>query len=243
MSRDLVAGRGLAAALGRAVNGCRSWQPSDICQEVLRQYEHADSNTAALVLQEAATLRAVHDAGLPAPEPIAADPDSRETDAHPAIALSCGVAGSRDCVGDDALIRLCDVSTLAACGSGYRSIASATSASVRVCARRSTPRTSRTAQDQRVEYDDTEHWFYLSGAGPSNWLKVVEPRAKRRSERSWPPRSFNHLSSLPTDATAADNSCAGAEEVRHRCRRCRTPGPVPRPVNTGEEAQRLRGIA
>jgi hypothetical protein len=41
---------------------------------VLRQYEPgvlAPIDTAALVRDEAATLRAVHDAGLPAPEPIA----------------------------------------------------------------------------------------------------------------------------------------------------------------------------
>jgi hypothetical protein len=49
------------------------------CREVLvlRQYEHGflahvGSETAALVRDEVATLRAVHDAGLPAPEPIAA---------------------------------------------------------------------------------------------------------------------------------------------------------------------------
>jgi aminoglycoside phosphotransferase (APT) family kinase protein len=55
---------------------------------VLRQYEHADSDTAALVRHEAATLRAVHDAGLPAPEPIAADADGRESDGHPAIVMT-----------------------------------------------------------------------------------------------------------------------------------------------------------
>jgi len=67
---------------------------------VLRQYEHADSDMAerfaqagaaggaALVRYEAATLRAVHDAGLPAPEPIAADADGRESDGHPAILMT-----------------------------------------------------------------------------------------------------------------------------------------------------------
>ncbi len=55
---------------------------------VLRQYEHADSDTAALVRHEAATLRAVHDTGLPAPEQIAADADSRESDGHPAILMT-----------------------------------------------------------------------------------------------------------------------------------------------------------
>jgi hypothetical protein len=49
---------------------------------VLRQYEqavdpHARMETAALVRREAATLRAAHDAGLPAPEPIAADADGQ----------------------------------------------------------------------------------------------------------------------------------------------------------------------
>jgi aminoglycoside phosphotransferase (APT) family kinase protein len=55
---------------------------------VLRQYEHADGDTTATVRHEAATLRAVHDAGLPAPEPIAADPDGRESDGHPAILMT-----------------------------------------------------------------------------------------------------------------------------------------------------------
>lgn len=55
---------------------------------VLRQYEHAERDTAALVRDEAATLRAVHDAGLPAPEPIAADADGRESDGHPAILMA-----------------------------------------------------------------------------------------------------------------------------------------------------------
>jgi aminoglycoside phosphotransferase (APT) family kinase protein len=55
---------------------------------VLRQYEHAERDTAALVRDEAATLRAVHDAGLPAPEPIAADADGRESDGYPAILMA-----------------------------------------------------------------------------------------------------------------------------------------------------------
>ena len=55
---------------------------------VLRRYEHADGGTAALIRDEASTLRAVHDAGLPAPEPIAADPDGRESDGHPAILIT-----------------------------------------------------------------------------------------------------------------------------------------------------------
>jgi aminoglycoside phosphotransferase (APT) family kinase protein len=55
---------------------------------VLRQYEHADSDAAALVRHEAATLRAVHDAGLPAPEPLAANADGRESFGHPAILMT-----------------------------------------------------------------------------------------------------------------------------------------------------------
>jgi aminoglycoside phosphotransferase (APT) family kinase protein len=55
---------------------------------VLRQYDHADNETAALVRHEAATLRAVHDAGLPAPEPIAADEDGRESEGQPAILMT-----------------------------------------------------------------------------------------------------------------------------------------------------------
>ncbi|MGH3390273.1 MAG: aminoglycoside phosphotransferase family protein [Actinomadura sp.] len=55
---------------------------------VLRQYEHADGGTAALVRHEAAMLRAVADAGLAAPEPIAADADGRGSDGHPAILMT-----------------------------------------------------------------------------------------------------------------------------------------------------------
>ena len=60
---------------------------------VLRQYEHGffahvGSDTASLVRDEAATLRAVHDAGLPAPEPVAADADGRDSGGHPAILMT-----------------------------------------------------------------------------------------------------------------------------------------------------------
>ncbi len=60
---------------------------------VLRQYERAadpDSrmDTAAQVRREVATLRAVHDAGLPAPEPVAADVDGRESDGLPALLMT-----------------------------------------------------------------------------------------------------------------------------------------------------------
>jgi aminoglycoside phosphotransferase (APT) family kinase protein len=60
---------------------------------VLRQYEHAVDpysrmGTAALVRREVATLRAVHDAGLPVPEPIAADAVGRESDGHPAVLMT-----------------------------------------------------------------------------------------------------------------------------------------------------------
>jgi aminoglycoside phosphotransferase (APT) family kinase protein len=60
---------------------------------VLRQYEHrgralADGDTAAQIRDEAATLHAVHNAGLPAPEPVAADPDGRESGDYPAILMT-----------------------------------------------------------------------------------------------------------------------------------------------------------
>ena len=55
---------------------------------VLRQYEHAGRDTAALVRDEAVVLRAVHGAGLPAPGPVAADADGRETDGRPAILMT-----------------------------------------------------------------------------------------------------------------------------------------------------------
>jgi aminoglycoside phosphotransferase (APT) family kinase protein len=60
---------------------------------VLRQYEHAVDpharmETAALIRREVAILRAVHDGGLPAPGPIAADADGRESDGHPALLMT-----------------------------------------------------------------------------------------------------------------------------------------------------------
>jgi aminoglycoside phosphotransferase (APT) family kinase protein len=55
---------------------------------VLRQYKHAEGGAAALVRHEVAILRAVHDAGLPAPEAIAADADGREADGHPALLMT-----------------------------------------------------------------------------------------------------------------------------------------------------------
>jgi aminoglycoside phosphotransferase (APT) family kinase protein len=60
---------------------------------VLRQYEgaffaHLGSETASLIRDEVATLRAVHDAALPAPEPIAADAEGQECDGHPAILMT-----------------------------------------------------------------------------------------------------------------------------------------------------------
>jgi Phosphotransferase enzyme family len=60
---------------------------------VLRQYEHGflahiGSEAAAVVRDEVATLRAVHDAGLPAPEPIAADAEGRESGGHPAVLMT-----------------------------------------------------------------------------------------------------------------------------------------------------------
>ena len=60
---------------------------------VLRRYEPGvravvDTETAAMVRHEAAVLSAVHDAGLPAPELVAADADGRESDGHPAILMT-----------------------------------------------------------------------------------------------------------------------------------------------------------
>lgn len=55
---------------------------------VLRQYEDADSDMAAIVQHEVETLRAVHDAGLPVPELIAADAAGREADGHPALLMT-----------------------------------------------------------------------------------------------------------------------------------------------------------
>jgi aminoglycoside phosphotransferase (APT) family kinase protein len=55
---------------------------------VLRQYEDADSDMAAMVRHEVATLRAVHHAGLPTPELVAADSDGREADGHPAVLMT-----------------------------------------------------------------------------------------------------------------------------------------------------------
>jgi aminoglycoside phosphotransferase (APT) family kinase protein len=60
---------------------------------VLRQYEPGvlalyDRDTAALVREEAAALRAVHAAGLPAPELVAADADDRESGGHPAVLMT-----------------------------------------------------------------------------------------------------------------------------------------------------------
>jgi aminoglycoside phosphotransferase (APT) family kinase protein len=60
---------------------------------VLRQYwqavdPYSQLGTAAEVRHEVGILRAVGDAGLPAPEPIAADADGRETGGHPAILMT-----------------------------------------------------------------------------------------------------------------------------------------------------------
>ena len=48
-----------------------------------------DHGTAALVRHETAILRAVYDAGLPAPELVAAEADGRESDGHPAVLMRC----------------------------------------------------------------------------------------------------------------------------------------------------------
>jgi aminoglycoside phosphotransferase (APT) family kinase protein len=55
---------------------------------VLRQYEHAEPDAAALIRDEDAVLRAVHDAGLPVPEPVAVDADGHESGGHAAILMT-----------------------------------------------------------------------------------------------------------------------------------------------------------
>ncbi|HTX85703.1 MAG TPA: aminoglycoside phosphotransferase family protein [Streptosporangiaceae bacterium] len=80
---------------------------------VLRQYEHADSDTAADVRREAAILRAVHDAGLPAPELLAADADGREADGHPAV-LMTRLPGRLDLTPADPEVWLRQIAAMAA---------------------------------------------------------------------------------------------------------------------------------
>jgi aminoglycoside phosphotransferase (APT) family kinase protein len=84
---------------------------------VLRQYDReflaqVGSETAALIRDEAATLRAVHDAGLPAPEPIAVDPDGGEADGHPAI-LMTRLPGRVDILPADPEAWLCQMAAMA----------------------------------------------------------------------------------------------------------------------------------
>lgn len=72
---------------------------------VLRQYEreflaHMETGTAGLITAEAAILRDVHRAGIPAPEPIAADPGGHDCGGHPAI-LMTRVPGRLDLAPDD----------------------------------------------------------------------------------------------------------------------------------------------
>jgi aminoglycoside phosphotransferase (APT) family kinase protein len=89
--------RGPAIPVVFAAQARRRWPTTPPTQGAagLEQYEYADSDMAALYRQqsgwlpatsvrhEAAILRAVHDAGLPAPEPVAADADE-----HPAILMT-----------------------------------------------------------------------------------------------------------------------------------------------------------
>lgn len=79
---------------------------------VLRQYDRPDSDTAAMVRQEAATLRAVHDAGLPAPRPIAADAGGRGIDGHPAVLMTC-LPGRLDLTPKDPDSWLCQIAAMA----------------------------------------------------------------------------------------------------------------------------------
>ena len=55
---------------------------------VLRQYEDADSDMASMIRHEVETLRAVHNAGLPTPEAVAADADGLEADRRPALLMT-----------------------------------------------------------------------------------------------------------------------------------------------------------
>ena len=55
---------------------------------VLRRYEQAEPDAAALIRDEDAVLRAVHGAGLPVPEPVAIDADGSESGGHPAILMT-----------------------------------------------------------------------------------------------------------------------------------------------------------
>jgi aminoglycoside phosphotransferase (APT) family kinase protein len=96
----VVAWRRMTGGIGSVVHRLTTDHGSYRDVLVLRQYEHAasaraegfaqagEAGGAALVRHEAAILRAVHGAGLPAPEPIAADPDGRESDGHPAILMT-----------------------------------------------------------------------------------------------------------------------------------------------------------
>ena len=85
---SVVAWRRMTGGIGSVVHRLTIDHGSYRGVLVLRQYEHADSDMAAMVRREVATLRAVHDAGLPAPEQIAADADGREADGHPAVLMT-----------------------------------------------------------------------------------------------------------------------------------------------------------
>jgi aminoglycoside phosphotransferase (APT) family kinase protein len=84
----VVAWRRMTGGIGSVVH--RLTVDRGNCQHVLvlRQYEDTDSDTAATIRHEVAMLRAVHYAGLPAPEPIGADADGRESGGHPVVLMT-----------------------------------------------------------------------------------------------------------------------------------------------------------
>src|SRR6185437_13161005 len=84
----VVAWRRMTGGISSAVHRLTIDHDSHRDVLVLRQYEHAGRDTAALVRGEAMVLRAVHGAGLPAPGPVAADADGRETDGRRAILMT-----------------------------------------------------------------------------------------------------------------------------------------------------------
>jgi aminoglycoside phosphotransferase (APT) family kinase protein len=84
----VVAWRRMTGGIGSVVHRLTVDRGSYRDVLVLRQYEYAEGDTTATVRHEAAILRAVNEAGLPAPELIATDPAGRDTDGHPAILMT-----------------------------------------------------------------------------------------------------------------------------------------------------------
>lgn len=82
----VVAWRRMTGGLTSAVHRLTVDDGSHRSVLVLRQYE--GEHEVALVRDEVAALHAVRGAGLPAPEPIAADPDGSESDGRPALLMT-----------------------------------------------------------------------------------------------------------------------------------------------------------